>query len=79
MLVVTRKLDEGIVIEGDIEIIVLGIEDGKVKIGIEAPKDKGIYRKEIYEVIKEENQQAIQTTKNILKQLPKKKIYYKNI
>lgn len=73
MLVVTRKLDEGIVVEGDIEIVVLGIEDGKVKIGIEAPKDKGIYRKEIYEVIKKENQQAIQTTKNILKQLPKKK------
>lgn len=73
MLVVTRKLEEGIVIDGDIEIVVLGIEDGKVKLGIEAPKGKKIYRKEIYTAIKEENQQAIYTDKNILNHLPKKK------
>lgn len=73
MLVVTRKLEEGIVIDGDIEIVVLGIEDGKVKLGIEAPKGKKIYRKEIYTAIREENQQAIHTDKNILNHLPKKK------
>ena len=73
MLVITRKLEEGIIIDGDIEIVVLGIEEGKVKLGIEAPKDKKIYRKEIFEAIKLENQSAININKDILNQLPKKK------
>jgi len=73
MLVITRKQDEGIIIDDDIEIVVLGIEDGKVKLGIEAPKDKKIYRQEIYQAIKAENQQAIHINKDILSQLPKKK------
>lgn len=73
MLVVTRKLDEGIIIDGDIEVVVLGIEDGKVKLGIEAPKEKKIYRREIYTAIKEENQQAININKNVLSHLPKKR------
>jgi carbon storage regulator len=72
MLVITRKLDEGLVIDGDIEVVVLGIEDGKVKIGIEAPRDKKIYRKEIFESIKQENQNAINIDKDILSNLPKK-------
>lgn len=72
MLVITRKSEEGIIIDGDIEIVVLGIEDGKVKLGIEAPKNKKIYRKEIFEAIKAENQKAININKDILNNLPKK-------
>lgn len=73
MLVITRKLEEGIIIDGDIEVVVLGIEDGKVKLGIEAPKDKKIYRKEIFEAIIQENQNAINITKEILSNLPRNK------
>ncbi len=73
MLVVTRKLNEGIVIDENIQVIVLGIEDGKVKIGIDAPREKRILRKEIYEAIKLENQEAVQIDKNIIYNLPRKK------
>lgn len=55
MLVLSRKSNESIMIGKDIEIKILGIEDGKVKLGIEAPKDLEIYRKEIYLEIEEEN------------------------
>ncbi len=55
MLVLSRKSNESIMIGKDIEIKILGIEDGKVKLGIEAPKDLEIYRKEIYLQIEEEN------------------------
>ncbi|HHY81566.1 MAG TPA: carbon storage regulator CsrA [Clostridiales bacterium] len=66
MLVVTRKAKEGIVIDGNIEIIVLGVEDGKVKLGIAAPKEKKVYRKEIFEAIKQENQEALKADKDAL-------------
>lgn len=72
MLVITRKIDESLIIDEDIEIVVLGIEDGKVKLGIEAPKTKKIYRKEIFEAIKKENQEATKINKNLLSNLPKK-------
>ena len=73
MLVITRKINESLMIDEDIEVVVLGIEDGKVKLGIEAPKSKKIYRKEIFQAIKTENQQATHINKNILSNLPKKK------
>lgn len=58
MLILTRKEGEAIVIDGKIEIKLLEIEDGKVKIGIEAPKDIEILRKEIYLQTQEENLEA---------------------
>lgn len=61
MLVLTRKKNESIVINGNIEIIVASIEDGKVKLGIRAPKNIEIHRKEIYEAIQKENRKAANT------------------
>ena len=58
MLVLTRKPEESIILGSDIEIKILGIEDGKVKLGIEAPKNVEIHRKEVYLEIQEENRQA---------------------
>ena len=58
MLILTRKKDESIVINDNIEIIIVGIEDGKVKLGIKAPKDVEIHRKEVYESIQSENKEA---------------------
>ena len=59
MLVITRKKDESLLIGDDIEITVVKLEDGSVKLGISAPKDKTILRKEVYEKVKEENIKAI--------------------
>jgi len=74
MLILTRKLDESIMLGNDIEVKVLGIEDGKVKIGIDAPRDVDIFRKEIYIEIQEENKEAASEQKDLssLKDLFKK-------
>ena len=47
MLVLTRKVDEKIVISGNIVITVVGIRGDRVRIGIEAPPEVGIYRQEL--------------------------------
>lgn len=61
MLVLTRKKDESIVIGEGIEITILDINAGQVKIGINAPRDLEIYRKEIFTAIQEENKKAAQS------------------
>lgn len=69
MLVVTRKKGESILIGDDIEIKVTKIEDGSVKIAIEAPKSMTILRKEVFEKVKEENKCAISSDLELLKLL----------
>lgn len=66
MLVVTRKKGESLLIGDDIEVKIVKIEDGSVKIAIDAPKDKVILRKEIYDNVKKENSEAIIKTNEIL-------------
>lgn len=58
MLVLTRKLNESLMIGDDIEIKIVEISGKTVKLGVEAPKDIQIFRKEIYEEIKQENIEA---------------------
>ena len=58
MLVLTRKEDEKVVIDDDIEITVVAVEGGKVQLGIDAPQEVEIYREEIYEKVKSENIEA---------------------
>lgn len=60
MLVLTRKVDESLVINDDIVITVLSIEGEKVKIGIKAPRDVTVLRLELAEAIEEQNQIAEQ-------------------
>ncbi len=67
MLVITRKKGESLLIGDDIEIKITKIEDGSVKIAIDAPKDKIILRKEVYDNIKNENSKAITNKDDILK------------
>lgn len=55
MLVLTRKRDESIIIGDNIIITVIGIRGDKVRLGIEAPKEVSIHRKEVYEAIQREN------------------------
>jgi carbon storage regulator len=53
MLMLTRKLNEKIVIDdGKIKIVIAGIDRGQVRIGVEAPKDVDVHREEIYKRIK---------------------------
>jgi|BioPla2DNA2_1021312.scaffolds.fasta_scaffold159963_2 carbon storage regulator len=61
MLILTRKLNESIVIGDDIKITVLEIGDGTVRIGLDAPRDVEIFREEVYKEIKEANQLAAQS------------------
>ena len=61
MLILSRKIEESIIIGDNIEITILGIENDKVKIGINAPKNIDVHRKEIYLQIQEENKLASQS------------------
>ena len=47
MLVLSRKLGETVVIDSSIQIVVVGVSGGKVRLGIEAPGHVGILRKEL--------------------------------
>lgn len=58
MLVLTRKLNESLMIGDDIEIKIVEISSRSVKIGIEAPKNVQVFRKEIYDEIRQENIEA---------------------
>ncbi|MBL8047047.1 MAG: carbon storage regulator CsrA [Chthonomonas sp.] len=55
MLVLTRKLGQSIIINDEIEIVVLEVRGEQVRIGIKAPRNVPVHRKEIFEQIHEEN------------------------
>ena len=59
MLALTRKKGEALVINNNIEITVLEIRGDQIKLGITAPKDVPVYRKEVYLQNQKENQEAI--------------------
>ncbi len=58
MLALTRKKGESIILNNDIEISVLELRGDQVKIGINAPKEVPVYRKEVYLQIQKENEAA---------------------
>ncbi|MBR4145386.1 MAG: carbon storage regulator CsrA [Lachnospiraceae bacterium] len=62
MLALSRKVNESIMLGNDIEVTVLEIKGDQVKIGIKAPKNVTIFRKEIYVQIEEENKKAAEQT-----------------
>lgn len=66
MLILNRKADESIKIGDDIEIKVLSIEGNQVRIGIDAPANLEIHRKEIYIAIQEENKAAASISDNLM-------------
>lgn len=71
MLVLTRKPNQSIQIGSDIEIKILAVEGDQIKIGINAPKNVEIYRKEVYLAIQEENSRAVDPSIDLIKQLAK--------
>ena len=52
MLVLSRKKNESIVINDDIRIVIVDIRGDKVRLGVEAPMDVPVHRKEVYDAIK---------------------------
>ena len=72
MLIITRKKGESLMIGDDIEITISRIEDGSVKIGIQAPKEVSILRKELLEEVKNENKSAANINLELLKNIKKK-------
>lgn len=69
MLVLTRKKGESIIIAEDIEIKVLAIDGENVKIGVKAPKQVNIHRKEIYLAIQESNKEASSGKQELLRKI----------
>ena len=56
VLILTRKVGESIMIGESVEVKVLGLRAGQIKLGIEAPKDLKVHREEIYERIRAEQE-----------------------
>ncbi len=54
MLVLSRQKDESLMIGDDIEIVIVDVKGGKVRLGINAPRSVSVHRKEIYEAIQRE-------------------------
>lgn len=61
MLVLSRKKNESIVINNDITIVVVEIRGDKVRLGVEAPRDVPVHRREVYEAIKRADEPAPET------------------
>ena len=64
LLALSRKKNEALILNNDIEITVLEIKGDQVKLGITAPKSVSIYRKEVYMQIQEANKEAM-TAENV--------------
>lgn len=62
MLILTRKVGESIMIGDSVEVKVLGLRAGQIKLGIEAPKDLKVHREEIYERIRAEEEDKLKAS-----------------
>lgn len=59
MLALSRKKNEAIIINNNVEVTILEVKGDQVKIGIKAPKEVPVYRKEVYAQIQEANKEAV--------------------
>ena len=63
MLVLSRKKNESIVINDEISVVIVEIRGDKVRLGIEAPKEVPVHRREVFDAIKKQEKQAAQDQK----------------
>ena len=61
MLVLTRRVNETLMIGDEVTLTVLGVKGNQVRIGVNAPKEVAVHREEIYDRIKAERQQGTST------------------
>jgi carbon storage regulator len=59
MLILTRKKGQSIILNNNIEIMISAVDGDQVKIGISAPKDVTILRKEVFDAIQKSNREAV--------------------
>ncbi|HNY22582.1 MAG TPA: carbon storage regulator CsrA [Treponemataceae bacterium] len=64
MLILSRKINEKIMIGEDISLTIIEIRGDQVKVGVEAPKSVKVFRQEVYEAIQNENKAAAAATSN---------------
>jgi carbon storage regulator len=60
MLVLSRQRDESIIIGDNVVVTVVDVRGDKVRLGIEAPREISVHRREVYEAIQRENRRAAQ-------------------
>ena len=58
MLVLSRKINQAIMVGDNVRIVIVGVERDQVKVGIEAPRDIPVHRSEVYEEIQRSNRLA---------------------
>ncbi len=68
MLVLTRKTNESIMIGDSIEVVVVEVHGEQVRLGIKAPREVTVHRREVYEAIQKENIQAAKPKVDALSQ-----------
>jgi len=74
MLILTRKIDEAIRLGEDIRIVLVQIKGGQVRLGIECPPHVRVLREELYEVVRQENLNALSANPEHLPSLPRRGI-----
>ncbi len=66
MLVLTRKRNQSIMVNDNIELTIIDIQGDQVRVGIKAPKDVKVFRKEVYVEMTQENKEASNVTMDAL-------------
>ena len=70
MLVLSRQRDESIIIGDNIVVTIVDVRGDKVRLGIEAPREVSVHRREVYEAIQRENQQAARIRTDEARRVP---------
>ena len=69
MLILSRKINESIIIGDNIELSIVDVQGDQVKIGIDAPRNVKVFRKEVYQAIQEENRAAARSSIDVIPSL----------
>jgi carbon storage regulator len=72
MLILSRKLNESIIIDGKIKVKIIKIDGDTIKLGIEAPSDTPVHRQEVYDEIQKNNREALTSGRPVLPRLGNK-------
>jgi carbon storage regulator len=70
MLVLSRQRDESIIIGDNIVVTIVDVRGDKVRLGIEAPREVSVHRREVYEAIQRENEQAARIRADEARRIP---------